>query len=106
MTLRALFILALSFLALPALAGPLEEAKRQGQVGERADGYLGVPPGSSGQGALVGDVNAKRRQAYVDIAGRNGTNADAVGVITGQRLIEQSPPGSWIMDSNGVWRRK
>lgn len=106
MTLRALLILTLSLLALPTLAGPLEEAKRQGQVGERADGYLGAPPGSSGQGALIGDVNAKRRQAYGDIAGRNGTNAEAVGVITGQRLIEQSPPGSWVMDSNGVWRKK
>ncbi|CAA6605508.1 conserved exported hypothetical protein [Rhodospirillaceae bacterium LM-1] len=106
MIVRHLLFLTLLLFAAPVLAGPLEDAKRQGQVGERADGYLGAPPGTSGHGALINDINTKRRQAYGDIASRNGTSSDAVGVLTGQKLIDQSPPGSWIMDANGTWRRK
>jgi uncharacterized protein YdbL (DUF1318 family) len=97
---------SLLFLALPAQAGPLEDAKRQGMVGERADGYLGAPPGAKGADGLIGEINAKRRQAYGDIAVRNGTSSDAVGALTGQRLIEQAPTGTWIMDQHGTWQRK
>lgn len=109
MNARPFILLALALFtlpALPALAGPLEEAKRQGLVGERPDGYLGTPPGATGGGGIVNDVNAKRRQAYGEIAGRNGASPEAVGAVTGQRLIEQAPPGTWIMDQNGAWRRK
>lgn len=103
---RFLLLLAIALVTLPALAGPLEDAKRQGWVGERPDGYLGTPPGASGHEAMVGEINAKRRQAYGDIAQRNGTSTEAVGTLTGQRLIDQSPSGSWVMDAHGSWRRK
>lgn len=106
MTARLLALMALLLLTGPALAGPLEDAKRQGLVGERPDGYLGTPPGATGGGGIVNDVNAKRRQAYGEIAGRNGTSPEAVGAVTGQRLIEQAPPGTWVMDQNGGWQRK
>ncbi|MCC7167400.1 MAG: YdbL family protein [Rhodospirillales bacterium] len=101
----SLFLLAL-LLALPAKAGPLEDAKRAGLVGERPDGYVGAPKGSPEAQNLMRDVNAKRREAYGDIAKRNNTSLEAVGALTGQRLIDQSPPGTWIMDSHGNWHRK
>jgi uncharacterized protein YdbL (DUF1318 family) len=103
---RLFFMLALALAALPAQAGPLEDAKRQGLVGERPDGYLGAPPGARGSDQMIGEINAKRRQAYGEIAGRNGASSDDVGTITGQRLIEQAPPGSWVMDRHGNWQRK
>ncbi|TAN52369.1 MAG: DUF1318 domain-containing protein [Rhodospirillales bacterium] len=103
---RLFLLLPLVLVSLPASAGPLEDAKRQGLAGERADGFLGTPPGAASSGSLIQEINTKRRQAYGEIASRNGTSAEAVGVLTGQRLIEQSPAGTWIMDTNGVWQRK
>jgi uncharacterized protein YdbL (DUF1318 family) len=99
-------LLAVLAFAPPAKAGPLEDAKRAGQVGERPDGYVGLPkPNPEGQ-RLADDINAKRRQAYGEIAKRNNAQPEAVGALTGARLIEQSPPGTWIMDSHGTWHRK
>lgn len=93
--------------AAPAAAGPLDDAKAGGQVGERADGYLGVvgdaPPPVR---ALVDDINAKRRAEYQEIARRNGTRLSEVENIVGTRLIQQSPRGSYVMGADGRWIRK
>jgi uncharacterized protein YdbL (DUF1318 family) len=97
---------ALYLFAQPALAGPLEDAKRSGLVGERPDGYIGTPKPSEEGRRLADEVNAKRRDAYREIGGRNGASPDAVGQLTGKRLIEQTPPGSWYMDEHGGWKRK
>jgi uncharacterized protein YdbL (DUF1318 family) len=98
--------IALLLLAAQASAGPLEDAKRAGLVGERADGYVGTPKPSDEGRRLADEVNAKRREAYRDIGARNGATPGAVGALTGKRLIEQSPPGSWYMDEHGGWKRK
>ncbi|MBF0166752.1 MAG: YdbL family protein [Alphaproteobacteria bacterium] len=103
---RLLLVLPLLLISLPAESGPLEDAKRQGLVGERADGYIGAPPGATSSGSLIETINAKRRQAYGEIAARNGTSIHDVGILTAQKLIDQSPSGSWVMDAHGVWHRK
>jgi uncharacterized protein YdbL (DUF1318 family) len=90
-----------------ARADELDSAKAAGQVGERADGYLGVvgsaPPGISN---LVNDVNAKRRAKYGEIAKQNGTAVDAVGALMGQKLIERAPSGQYVMGADGRWVKK
>ncbi|MEY4269062.1 MAG: hypothetical protein RLZZ58_278, partial [Pseudomonadota bacterium] len=47
-----------------------QAARESGQVGEKADGYLGfVTPPTAEVKALVDDINIKRKQAYIEKAG-------------------------------------
>lgn len=101
-------LVPLVWAARPALALTLDEAKAQGLVGERPDGFVGIvvtnPPPELR--ALVGEVNDKRRAAYEEIARKNGVPVDAVAALAGRKLIEKTPPGQWIMDAQGNWMRK
>lgn len=94
-------------LALPAAALDLDTAKRQGQVGEQTDGYVGAvrPDAPAEVRALVADVNARRRAAYEEVARKNGTPIEAVAALAGQKLIDRVPPGGWIGDG-GHWYQK
>ena len=90
----------------PVFALSLDEAKSQGLVGEKPNGYLGIVAGSNPdvQG-LVTDVNQKRRQAYEDIAKRNRTQLDAVEALAGQKAIQNTQPGAYIQGPGG-WKKK
>lgn len=102
--LGALLVLAL---AAPALADRLDQAKAAGAVGEQADGYLGVPPGAPASGrALATEINAQRRQRYQAIGAKNGTNADVVAKLAGQKLIARTPAGQYYRNSAGSWQKK
>ena len=71
----AAFIVGISLIAGgPAAAGPLGDAKQQGWVGEKPDGYVGVvKPGAPGNvQTLVNQVNAGRSAEYQRIATANG----------------------------------
>lgn len=90
----------------PAWALSLEEAKAKGQVGEKANGYLGaVSGGNADVQALVSDVNQKRKQAYEDIARRNGTNLSSVETLAGEKAIQNTKPGNMV-EGPGGWTRK
>lgn len=90
----------------PAWALSLEEAKAKGQVGEKANGYLGaVSGGNADVQALVSDVNQKRKQAYEDIARRNGTNLSSVETLAGEKAIQNTQPGNMV-EGPGGWTRK
>ena len=84
----------------------LEDAKTQGLVGERPNGYLGVVnPGSQEAQALTNEVNAKRRQAYQDIASRNKTQLQAVEALAGEKAIQNTKQGHFV-EGPGGWTRK
>ena len=84
----------------------LEDAKSQGLVGERANGYLGlVMPGDAEAQALIKDVNQKRRQAYEEIARREGTNLSAVEMLAGEKAIQKTKPGNFV-EGPGGWVKK
>lgn len=84
----------------------LDEAKAQGLVGERADGYLGAVTASNAEAqALVTDINQKRRQAYEDIAKRNRTPLTAVESLAGEKAIQNTKPGHFI-EGPGGWIKK
>lgn len=103
------FLGLLLLLAGPAaLADALDDAKRAGEVGEQADGYVGIvsPPGSSSIQALVADINARRREQYRAIAARNGIELEAVELLAGQKAMDKTPPGQFIRPAGGAWRRK
>ena len=91
-----------------AQAGPLEDAKAEGLVGERIDGYLGVvdsgAPGSVR--SLVNQINAEREARYAQIAQKQGAPVAAVAQIAGTKLIERAPKGEYVMGAEGRWQRK
>jgi uncharacterized protein YdbL (DUF1318 family) len=90
----------------PLFAISLEEAKSQGLVGEKANGYLGlVVPGNAEAQAVVKDVNQKRRQAYEEIARRNGTNITAVETLAGEKAVQNTKPGNFV-EGPGGWVKK
>ncbi len=105
----AIVILAVSpLVTTPAFAGALNNAKSAGHVGERPDGYLGlVDPGAPASARqLVDDINTKRRAHYANIAKKAGTNVRDVGILAGEKLIANSPSGTFVMNSAGRWQRK
>lgn len=90
----------------PLLALTIEEAKAQGLVGEKSDGYLGlVVPGSGEAQALANEVNQKRRKAYEEIARRNGTSVTAVETLAGEKAVHNTKPGNFV-EGPGGWMKK
>ncbi len=102
----ALLAVALSFA--PALAGPLEDAKAGGLIGERIDGYLGLV--DSGAPAnikrLIEQINAEREAKYAEIAQKQGVPVKAVAQIAGEKLVNRAGSGEYVMGANGQWRQK
>jgi uncharacterized protein YdbL (DUF1318 family) len=94
--------------AVPALAADLVSAKSAGHIGEGPDGYLHVvdPNAPADAKALVADVNAKRKAKYQSIAKQNSAPFDAVAAQAGAMLIERTPPGQYVLNADGSWRRK
>ncbi len=89
-----------------AFALSLDEAKANGLVGEKANGYLGaVNPANAEAQALIEDVNQKRRQAYEDIAKRNSTNIRAVETLAGEKAIQNTKPGNFV-EGPGGWMQE
>jgi len=108
LTFLAALFLALGLLSAPASAISLDEAKAQGLVGERIDGFVGlvVDNPSADVRALVDQVNAQRRQKYEEVANQRGVPFDAVAKIAGEKQIERTPPGQYIAGPDGRWRQK
>jgi uncharacterized protein YdbL (DUF1318 family) len=100
----ALLIIA----ATPLLAGPLDDAKAAGQVGEQADGYVGLVDANAPPAArqLVDDVNARRQAKYAEIAAKRGVSVEAVAQITGEKLIGRAGAGEHVRGADGSWRQK
>jgi len=86
----------------------LDEAKQQGLLGERPDGYLGLatPSASFKTVELMKDINRKRRDVYKGIAEKNGTALSAVEALAGKKAIEKTPSGQLIMQPDGKWTPK
>ena len=90
-----------------ALAADLEQSKRDGLIGERADGYLGlvVESAPADVAALVKDINGKRREDYQRIAGENNLTMEQVQALAGKKTVERTRSGDWIL-LNGGWQKK
>ena len=102
----ALLICAVSISV--AMAGPLDQPKADGLIGEQANGYLGlVSQGASPEiKSLVKDVNAKRKNRYRSIAQKQGVPLSDVEKVGGATAIEKTLRGNYIKDSSGRWRKK
>jgi uncharacterized protein YdbL (DUF1318 family) len=96
------------FTPLLAFGLTLDEAKQQGLLGERPDGYLGLakPAASPDVVSLMKDINNKRRDVYKGIAEKNGTALSAVEALAGKKSIEKTTSGQLIMQPDGTWTPK
>lgn len=103
MTATVLLLLATTV----AFAADLDSAKRQGLVGERADGFLGLVDESAPDDvtALVKTINDKRRAEYLRIAETNDLTLAQVQALAGKKAIGRTESGGWIL-LNGGWQQK
>lgn len=91
-----------------ALALTLDEAKAQGVVGEKVDGYVAavVANPTAEVQALISSTNDGRRKVYEELAKRNGITVDAVGVVSGEKLRANAASGEYVQNAAGQWERK
>jgi hypothetical protein len=77
-----------------------------GQVGEQADGYMGVRGSvSAAVKSAVEAINIKRRAAYTDLAAQRGVTVKDAAAATGcQTLKARVAPGRAYQLRDGVWR--
>jgi uncharacterized protein YdbL (DUF1318 family) len=72
----------------------LTAAIQAGRVGERYDGYMGFVVAPSAEvRRQVAAVNLRRRNLYLELAGRRNVTAEVVGIATGCQLLRQLSPG-------------
>ena len=92
----------------PANAGPLDDFRNAGVIGERFDGYLEVrdPAAGADARALIREVNERRRVVYTKRASAEGVSPEAVGLVYGQRIAADMPRGVWIKSESGGWAQK
>ena len=100
-------LLTASLFAGLAFAADLAQVKRDGLVGERADGYLGLVQENAPRDVaeLVRTINAKRLAEYQRIAGENQLSVEQVQALAGKKAIERTDPGGWVL-LNGGWQKK
>ncbi len=103
-----LFGLLLAALAAqPAAAGAsLQQARIEGKIAEKLDGYVSAIDSSPEIKALAEEVNAKRRQEYQRISKANGQPADVVGKLAAEQIIKQLEPGSMFQSPTGGWMKR
>ncbi len=104
---RLLLLVALTFVNSAVYAADLDQAKRAGLVGERADGLLGlvVEDAASDVVALVHDINQRREVEYARIAAANNLTLDQVRALAGKKTVAKTRAGDWVL-LNGAWQKK
>lgn len=102
-------LVGLLALSAPALAqDAVSAAKAAGQVGEQADGYLGIKGSVSGDVRQAVDaLNIKRRAAYTDLAAKRGVTVADMAAVTGcQTLATRVSQGQIYRIGSGDWQVK
>lgn len=104
-------------LAATALSAPAAEAQTRdpayaaaraaGQVGEKADGYLGYPvPPIAEIRRMAEDINIKRRAVYAQKAQEQHATVEDYAFTSGCLLISQTRPGEKYQAPNGSWETR
>jgi uncharacterized protein YdbL (DUF1318 family) len=89
-----------------AFALELSQARAQGIVGENLDGYIAAVTASAEAGAVVSEVNTRRRAEYEKISKENGQPVSVVAKVAAERIINGLPSGSYYKAPDGSWKRK
>jgi uncharacterized protein len=100
-------LLASGAAAAGAQSNLVADALRQGQIGERYDGYMGFAANPSDElRRQVSAINLRRRNLYIELASRRNATAQVVGLTTGCELLANVQVGQAYMLSEGAWRRR
>lgn len=85
-----------------------QQARAEGLVGEKTDGYLGfVTTPSPAIRALVEDLNIKRKAKYTEEAFAQGATVEEMAFRTGCRLIkERTVPGEKYQAPDRSWKTR
>ncbi|MDX1633890.1 MAG: YdbL family protein [Marinobacter sp.] len=109
---RMTALLLMILVSLPAMAMTLEEAKaqlddvkREGLVGEKPTGYLGVVRQGDNAKEIVETINQARRQEYVRIAEKHDIAVTKVESVAGKKAVEKTPQGQYV-EIDGNWVKK
>ena len=82
-------------------------ARAGGEVGEKADGYLGVVgAGSPALRKIAEDINIKRRAVYAERAQAQHATIEEYAFTSGCRLISQTQPGEKYQAPDGSWQTR
>lgn len=101
-------------LALPARAQAndpvVAQARAAGQVGEQADGYLGVAPGapvSADVRSHVDQINIRRRALYTSRAEQRSVSVNEMAAAVACEIFQgRIAVGERYRDQNGQWRQR
>lgn len=89
-----------------AFAMDLAQARAQGIVGEKLDGYVGAVGSSATGQTMADDVNTKRRAEYEKISKQNSQPVAVVAKVAAETIINGLPSGSMYQAPDGSWKRK
>ncbi|MEA3028714.1 MAG: uncharacterized protein QOJ53_2041 [Sphingomonadales bacterium] len=84
------------------------QLRASGQVGEQADGYLGLVGQASAEvRAQMDQVNIQRRAAYTQLATQRHATIEEVAAATACQLFAgRVGPGQYYRLPDGVWRQR
>lgn len=103
------FMLATTMLfSLASYATTLDQAKSQGFVGERNNGYLALLQENAPQSvkSLVISINEKRKAVYNEKAVKAGVSLKVMETRIAQRLQQRAISGHYIQMQSGEWHKK
>jgi hypothetical protein len=86
----------------------LQEAKKDGLIGEQRSGYIGLVVESAPAEvvALARDVNNQRRELYQQIARQNNLTLEQVAALAFDKAVEATPTGQFLQNASGSWVKK
>lgn len=99
-------VLVASSLAFSVWAMSLEQAKKQGLVGELPNGYLGAVVSNSDVNSLVDKVNKRRKDIYLKLARKNNLTMEQVTKLAGEKALAKTQSGHLIKNAAGKWVKK
>jgi len=102
-----------SLTAAPALAqsgskAVVDQAIRDGLVGETAAGYLELVNGNASSAVVnaMREINIGRKSVYTRLARQQNVAVEVVAALTGEKQLAKAPRGSKIMGADGRWTTK
>jgi len=87
----------------------IAQARAAGQVGEQADGYLGVVAGQNPSAevrAHVEQLNMRRRTSFTSAANARGVGVSDFAAAVACQFFTRIGPGEHYRDQSNQWRQR
>ncbi len=100
-------VIMLMLFSVSVFASELTQPKKDGIIGEKFDGYIGLVRSASPEiKALVTETNQKRKEKYQEVAIAKQLPLNKVELIAGESNINKTLVGDYIMLTEGQWQKK